>query len=98
VVDRIGQVRVAWSERMGPDTGSEVPDERPGIEAQHAADLGQAGRRVGHVEPVLAGQPDRQVPGSAADLQDLCAGGATAATSAAMRSMSGPSRSRLSVS
>jgi hypothetical protein len=132
MVDRIGQVGMAWSERMGPDPGPEVPDQRPGTWTQHAADLGQAGRRVGpvvhrqgadhqvegsvgecqgghvaedkrwpalvavpravgvgsgasdhsrvqvqagHVEPVLAGQPDRQVPGSAADLQDLCAVG-----------------------
>ena len=120
MVDRIGQVGMAWSERMGPDPGTEVPDQRPGTWTQHAADLGQAGRRVGpvvhrqgadhqvegsvgecqgghvaedkrwpalvavpravgvgsgasdhgwvqvqagHVEPVLAGQPDRQVPG-----------------------------------
>jgi hypothetical protein len=26
VLDRIGQVRVAWSERMWPDAGPEVPD------------------------------------------------------------------------
>ena len=53
--DRVGQVRMAWSERMGPDAGPEVPDERPGIGAQHAADLGQPGRRVAEMaapEPV----------------------------------------------
>ena len=49
VVCRIGQVRVAWSERMGPSTGPEVPDERPAARAQDAADLGQSGRRVGPV-------------------------------------------------
>ena len=131
MVDRIGQVAMARSERMGPDPGPEVPDQRPGTWTQDAADLGQAGRRVspvvhrqgtddhvegsvgasqrGHVadkkrwpapvavpwavgvgsgasdhgrvqiqagygEPV-AGQPDRQVAGSAADLQNPCAGG-----------------------
>jgi hypothetical protein len=47
MVDRIGQVGMAWSERMGPDPGPEVPDQRPGARAQDAADLGQAGRRVG---------------------------------------------------
>jgi hypothetical protein len=49
VVDRIGQVGVAWSEPMEPEAGSKVPDERPGAWAEHAADLGQAGRRVGPV-------------------------------------------------
>jgi hypothetical protein len=36
VLDRIGQVRVAWSEQIGPDAGPEVPDERPGAGAQPA--------------------------------------------------------------
>ena len=62
VLDRVGQVRVAWSEWMGPDAGSEVPDQRPGAGAQDAADLGQAGRRVG---PVVHRQgADDQVEGS----------------------------------
>jgi hypothetical protein len=52
VVDRIGDVRVARSEQMGPDTGPEVPDQRWGVWAQDAADLGQAGR----VGPVVHGQ------------------------------------------
>ena len=61
VVDRIGDVRVAWSERMGPDAGPQVPDERSAAGAQHAADLGQAGRRVG---PVVHRQSaDDQVEG-----------------------------------
>jgi len=34
---------------MWPDAGPKVPDERQGAWAQHAADLGQAGRRVGPV-------------------------------------------------
>jgi hypothetical protein len=37
VVDRIGQVRVASPERMGPNAGPEVPDERSAARAQHAA-------------------------------------------------------------
>jgi hypothetical protein len=49
LLDRIGDVRVAWSEWMWPDAGPEVPDERPGAWAQHAADLGQADRRIGPV-------------------------------------------------
>ncbi len=40
MVCRIGQVRVAWSERMGPDPGPEVLDQRPATWAQDAADLG----------------------------------------------------------
>jgi hypothetical protein len=123
---------MAWSERMWPDAGPEVPDQRPAAGAQDAADLGQAGRWVGpvvhrqgaddqverlagegqgghvadqkrwpalvavprtvgvgsgtgdhgrvqveagHGEPVVAGQPERQVAGSAPDLEDLGAGG-----------------------
>jgi hypothetical protein len=46
VLDRIGHVRVAWPERMWPDAGPEVPDQRPSTWAQHTADLGQAGGRV----------------------------------------------------
>jgi hypothetical protein len=49
VLGRIGQVRVAWPEGMGPGAGPEVPDEHPAARAQDAADLGQAGRRVGPV-------------------------------------------------
>ena len=49
VVDGIWQVGVPWSERMGPDAGPKVPDERPAAGAQDAADLGQAGHRVGPV-------------------------------------------------
>jgi len=127
VLDRIGQVRVAWSEQMWSDAGPEVPDQRPAAWAQHPGDLGQASRRVGpvvhrqgadnqvegsfgerqgghvaddkrwpalvagaravgvgsgagdhgrvqveagHLEPVVAGQPERQETGPAADLQD----------------------------
>jgi hypothetical protein len=40
-----------------------------------ASDHGRVQVQAGHVEPVLAGQPHRQVAGSAADLEDLCAGG-----------------------
>jgi hypothetical protein len=40
VFDRIGQVGVAWSERMWTDAEPEIPDKRPGTRAQHAADLG----------------------------------------------------------
>jgi transposase len=40
VLDRVGQVRVAWPERMWPDAGSEVPDQRPVAWPQDAADLG----------------------------------------------------------
>ena len=39
-----------------------------------AVDHGRVQVEAGHLERV-AGQPDRQVPGSAADLEDLCAGG-----------------------
>jgi hypothetical protein len=39
-----------------------------------ASDHGRVQVEAGHLERV-AGQPDRQVAGSAADLQDLCAGG-----------------------
>jgi hypothetical protein len=61
------------------------------------SDQGRVQVEAGDLEPV-AGQLERQMAGSAADLQDLCAGGATAAISAAMRSTSEPSRSRLMVS
>jgi hypothetical protein len=40
VFDGIRQVRVAWSEQMGPAAGPEVPDQRPGAGTQDAADLG----------------------------------------------------------
>ena len=65
--DRVGRVRVAWSERVWPDAGPEVPDERPGAWAQHAADLGQAGRRVG---PVVQRQgADHEVEGAVGERQ-----------------------------
>jgi len=67
VVDWIGQVRVAWSEQMWPTAGPEVPDERPGAWAQHAADLGQASRRVG---PMVHRQgTDDQVAGFVRECQ-----------------------------
>ncbi len=125
VFDRIGQMCVEW-----PDAGPQVPDERPGAWAQHAADLGQACRGVGpvvhrqraddqvertvgerqrghvadkerwpalvavprtvgvgsgaldhgrievetgHVQAVLASQPDRQMAGPATHLEHPCA-------------------------
>jgi hypothetical protein len=67
VVDRVGDVHMAWSEQMWPDTGPEVPDERPTTRAQHSADLGQAGRRIG---PVVHRQgTDNQVEGSVGERQ-----------------------------
>ena len=59
VFDRIGQVGVAWSERMWTDAEPEIPDKRPGTRAQHAADLGQAARRVGPVVVHRQGTDDR---------------------------------------
>jgi hypothetical protein len=53
VVDRIRDVRMAWSEHMRANAGPEVPDECSAAGAQDAADLGQAGSRVG---PVVHGQ------------------------------------------
>jgi hypothetical protein len=67
VVHGIGDVRMAWSEQMGPDAGPKVPDQRSGAGAQDAADLGQAGRRVG---PVVHRQgADDQVEGSVGERQ-----------------------------
>jgi hypothetical protein len=67
VVDRIGDVRMAWSEQMGPAAGPNVPDQRSGAGAQDAADLGQAGRWVG---PVVHRQgADDQVEGSVGERQ-----------------------------
>ncbi|HEU4397311.1 MAG TPA: hypothetical protein VFU54_05670 [Actinomycetota bacterium] len=39
-----------------------------------ASDHGRIEVETGHVKPVLAGQPDRQVAGPATDLEDLCPG------------------------
>jgi hypothetical protein len=36
-------------------------------------DHGRVQIQAGHLQPVLVGEPDRQVAGSAADLQDPCA-------------------------
>src|SRR6266508_2827066 len=47
--DRIGQMRVAWSEGVWPDAWPEVPDERPGARSKHAADLRQTRRRISPV-------------------------------------------------
>jgi hypothetical protein len=53
---------------------------------------------AGHLERVVAGQPDRQVAGSAADLQDLCAGGGDRRDVGRDAVDERPSRSRLRVS
>jgi hypothetical protein len=65
VFDRVGHVPVAWSKQMRPDTGPEIPDQRPGAWAQHAADLGQTGRRVGQVV-LMTRSKDRSGNASAA--------------------------------
>jgi hypothetical protein len=52
---------------MWSHAGSEVPDQRPGAWAQDAADLGQAGRRVGPV--VHRQRTDDQVEGPVGERQ-----------------------------
>jgi hypothetical protein len=49
VLGRIRDVTVAPSQQQRPGTRPKVPDERPRTRTQDAADLGQAGRRVGPV-------------------------------------------------
>src|ERR687891_345628 len=44
VFERVGHMSVEWH-----DPGPKVPDEDPPARAQHAADLGQAGRRIAPV-------------------------------------------------
>ena len=81
VVDRIGGCARGVVRTDGPDAGPQIPDNRSGAGAQHAADLGQAGRRVG---PVVHRQ-------SADDQSKDRSGNANAATSPTRNSGRRPS-------
>jgi hypothetical protein len=65
VLDRVRQMPVPRSERMRPAAAAQSVEVGAG-----AGDHRRVQVEAGHLEPVVAGQPDRQVAGPTADLQD----------------------------
>jgi hypothetical protein len=70
--DRSGKARAATSPTRNDGRGWSLFPRAVGVGAG-AGDHGRVQVQAGHLEPVLAAQPERQVAGSAPDLQDLCA-------------------------